>query len=128
MIMSAPGETYIAGSKTTDDWRRFSSSLVPGGDRAVWQIAFDEYFHARLSLRYLDPIRILQENGTFQGEGFSIVAIQCTLIEFLESTIRGLSYRYLRKGETLRPPRVFLERRSLRQLSLQPPAVREGFR
>ena len=34
-----------------------------------------------------------------RGEGFSIVAIQCSLIEFLESTIQGKSYRYVRKGD-----------------------------
>jgi hypothetical protein len=27
------------------------------------------------------------------------MAIQCSLIEFLESTVRGISYRYLKKGE-----------------------------
>ena len=34
-----------------------------------------------------------------RGEGFSIVAIQCSLIEFLESTIQGKSYRYRRNGD-----------------------------
>jgi len=53
---------------------------------------------AWLSLRYLEPINVLQNNGTFQGEGFSIVAIQCSLIEFLESTLQGKTYRYKPKG------------------------------
>src|ERR1700733_7076351 len=99
--MKAPGDisVYIAGSKTTDDWKAFRQTLAPGGDAGRWRQAFDEYFHARLSLRYLNPIKILQENGTFQGEGFSIVAIQCTLIEFLESTIQGRIYRYRRPGD-----------------------------
>jgi hypothetical protein len=51
-----------------------------------------------LSSRYLDPIKVLQDSGTFQGEGFSIAAIQCSLIEFLESTVQGKSYRLLVKG------------------------------
>ena len=29
-----------------------------------------------------------------QGEGFSIVALQCSLIEFLASTLEGKSYKY----------------------------------
>jgi hypothetical protein len=37
-------------------------------------------------------------NGLRQGEGFSIVAIQCSLIEFLESTVQGKSYIYSRNG------------------------------
>lgn len=87
---------YIAGSKTVADWQAFRATLASGGDTDRWREAFDGYFHARLLLRYLNPIRLLQENGTFQGEGFSIVAIQCTLIEFLESTIQGRIYRYRR--------------------------------
>ena len=92
-------DVYIAGSKTCDDWKSFRARLVPGGDQKQWQKAFNSFFHARLSLRYLNPIKVLQDNGTFRGEGFSIAAIQCTLIEFLESTIQGRSYRYLRRGD-----------------------------
>jgi hypothetical protein len=97
--MKTAGDVYIAGFKTVDDWKAFRSSLTLGKDPARWQEAFDSYFHARLSLRYLNPIKILQENGTFQGEGFSILAIQCSLIEFLESTVQGISYRYRRKKD-----------------------------
>jgi len=99
--MKAPGDipTYIAGSKTVDDWQAFRTTLAPGGDADGWREAFDSYFHARLLLRYLNPISVLQENGTFQGEGFSIVTIQCTLIEFLESTVQGRIYRYRRPSD-----------------------------
>ncbi|MBI4380326.1 MAG: hypothetical protein HY574_03955 [candidate division NC10 bacterium] len=94
---------YIAGWKTAADWAAFRGTLVIGGDAGTWQRAFQEYFRDRLDLRYLNPIRILQEHGTFQGEGFSILAIQSTLIEFLESTVQGVNYRYLRPGEKLGP-------------------------
>jgi hypothetical protein len=97
------GDTYIAGSKTTDDWKVFKPKLAPGGDPAAWETAFTEYFHGRLSARYIDPVKVLQDNGTFQGEVFSIAAIQCSLIEFLESTVQGMSYRFLRRGDTLGP-------------------------
>jgi hypothetical protein len=39
--------------------------------------------------------------GRYIGEGFSIVALQCTLIEFLESTLIGKNYRFLKKGQVL---------------------------
>ena len=42
----------------------------------------------------------MQDNGTYRGEGFSIVAIQCTLIEFLESTFQEISYRCRRKPDS----------------------------
>lgn len=91
-------KTYIAGYKTTEDWNLLRQTLRPGDSPAVWAKVFRDYFEKRLSLRYLEPIKILQENGAFQGEGFSIVAIQCSLIEFLESTVQGKSYRYRRRG------------------------------
>ena len=91
------GDIHIAGALTTDDWRAFRPTLV-SGDKAVWQKAFTDYFDTRLRLRYLDPIRVLQDNGTFQGEGFSIAAIQCSIVEFLESTLQGKSYRFVRRG------------------------------
>jgi hypothetical protein len=101
--MSEADSVIIAGSKTCGDWRAFRASLVPGGDRAQWESAFEDYFRARIHLRYLEPIRVLQENDTLRGEGFSIVAIHCTLIEFLESTIQGINYRYARTDADLDP-------------------------
>lgn len=92
------GDTYIAGWKTVVDWAAFKLTLAPGNVPELWQMAFEEYFHQRLASRYLEPIRVLQDNGSFLGEGFSIVAIQCSLIEFLESTVQGLSYRYRRRN------------------------------
>src|SRR3990172_8118852 len=97
------GNVQIAGWKTAEDWRALRAMLVIGGSPDRWMRAFVEFFQARLGLRYLNPIKILQDHGTFQGEGFSILAIQCTLVEFLESAVQGITYRHLRRGETLGP-------------------------
>jgi hypothetical protein len=94
---------YIAGTKTCADWKVARAQLVDSDDTAIWVSVFKEFFLKRLDLRYLGPIKILQDNCTFQGEGFSIAAIQCSLIEFLESAVQGTSYRHLRAGETLGP-------------------------
>jgi hypothetical protein len=93
------GDTYIAGSLTTDDWLKFGASLTPDAAPDLWKKAFEDYFHTRLTLRYLNPIKILQDNGSYQGEGFSIAAIQCSIVEFLESTVQGTRYRFVRKGD-----------------------------
>ncbi len=95
------GSGLIAGWKTVDDWNALRATLVVGGSPQRWRQAFVDFFQTRLQLRYFNPIKVLQEHGTFQGEGFSILAIQCTLIEFLESTVQGIRYRHLRHGETL---------------------------
>jgi len=91
-----PADTKIAGRKTCAHWTDFKAALVPGCDSALWQRAASDYFHVRLSTRYLEPIRAIQAKSSLRGEGFSVVAIQCSLIEFLESTIQGLTYAYRR--------------------------------
>lgn len=95
-------EAYIAGWKKRADWLALRERLIRG-DEDAWVAAFADFFKTRLELRYLHPIRLLQQHGTFQGEGFSIAAIQCSLIEFLESTAQGLNYRYIEKGQQLGP-------------------------
>jgi hypothetical protein len=90
----------IAGELSASDWWILRKRLLPGADQTLWKSAFEDYYRQRLSLRYLEPIKALQDYGSFQGEGFSIVAIQCTLIEFLASTIEGKNYRQRpKKGE-----------------------------
>lgn len=101
--MSEAGDTLIAGLKTCEDWWRFRDVLEEGTESSWWDRAFEEYFRPRLQLRYLNPIRVMQESDTRAGEGFSIVAIHCTLIEFLEATLQGINYRWVHRDKDLRP-------------------------
>jgi hypothetical protein len=55
---------------------------VPAGDPGPWRKAARDYFFAKLSTRYLEPIDAIRQSGKNEGEGFSNVAIQCSLIEF----------------------------------------------
>ncbi len=89
--MHTPGETEIARSKTIDDWKALRATLIVG-KKERWDEAFTDFLHARLRSRYLEPIETLRKSGKERGEGFAIVAIQCTLIEFLASTVEGKSY------------------------------------
>jgi hypothetical protein len=90
----------IAGWKTRVDWEATRVRLLAGESNA-WREAFADFYETRLYLRYLHPIKVLQDKGTFQGEGFAIAAIQCSLIEFLESTEQGLNYQYVRDVKSL---------------------------
>jgi hypothetical protein len=94
-------QAYIAGWLTAHDWRAFADQLAIDRGEERWRRAFDDYFMQRIDRRYLNPIAILQNEGTFVGEGFAIMAIQCSLIEFLESTVQGVRYRYPKRGEVL---------------------------
>jgi hypothetical protein len=90
-------EDYIAGWNKRAAWQAMRARLVLGQPNG-WAEAFTDFYKQRLDLRYLNPIRVMQEHGTFTGEGFAIAAVQCTLIEFLESTEQGINYVYGRPG------------------------------
>ena len=84
------GVLRVGPLKTVADWNALLNDLRVNKDR--WQEAFEDYFSARLRAYYLDPIELLRSKGPLQGEGFSIVTIQCSLIEFLESTWQGKNF------------------------------------
>lgn len=98
-VVSVEPDKYIAGWKTAE-WDAIRVRLSQS-EAGVWHEAFTEFFKSRLELRYLKPIKILQDNDKLQGEGFSIVAIQCSLIEFLESTAQGKNYRHWQRDVIL---------------------------
>jgi hypothetical protein len=97
--MQLPLNTKIAGRKTVKDWNEFKIKLLDFDNDKDWKIAYRNYYSNRLHDRYLAPIETIKCHGTFTGEGFSIMAIICSLIEFLESTYQGKNYRYKRKGD-----------------------------
>jgi hypothetical protein len=88
-------DTQIAGAKTVAEWLALRPKLAINSDPALWTSAFEQFFRERLKARYFDPIDILQKNRRYHGEGFSIVAIQCSLIEFLAASLKGASYRHI---------------------------------
>jgi hypothetical protein len=123
----------IAGKKTCEEWKNF---IQKEKNEAFWQEAYNDYFLERLKTRYLDPITAIENlstsikvdsteagstdaekeerKGEGNGEGFSIMAILCTLIEFLEATrqgkkftlLRNENFRYARQGNfhLINPP------------------------
>ena len=99
--MSITSPESLFGTKSADDWRAAKAGLAIGSDPASWRTVPETFFRPRLELRYFEPIRILQDVGTFTGEGFSIVAIQCSLLEFLEATLQGKKYRYVQNPNQL---------------------------
>ena len=86
---------YIAGKLGPDDWQRRKKEL--SNDATLWAKTFEEFLMARLSLRYLKPIEIMQVEGAFQGEGFAIVSIQCAVLEFLAALKIGKNYKFQRR-------------------------------
>ena len=90
----AADDTRIAGEKTISDWKKLRENLLPDKEfkEEDWEKAFDGYFMKRLETRYFRPIRALEAIEENAGEGFSIVALYCSLIEFLQATREGKIY------------------------------------
>ncbi len=91
--------TRIAGRKTVADWLAFKNRLKGSNDPTIWKDAFTDFFEARLDSRYFAPIRAIEELNQNIGEGFAIVALQCSLIEFLATTIRGKTFRDVKNAD-----------------------------
>jgi hypothetical protein len=89
----------IAGDLTVADWIVMRGMLRSDPCDRLWRRAFQEFFRGRIASRYLKPIATLRRYDGFHGEGFSIVSLQCALIEFFAATVEGKSYRQRRKGE-----------------------------
>ena len=90
---NSPDDMKIAGQYTVANWREIKATITPGKP-ANWELAFKIFFQTRIETRYFEPIRLLQKHGENKGEGFAIVALQCSLIEFLASTRTGKSYKH----------------------------------
>ena len=97
--MQLPLDTRIAGHKTVETWNELKKSLADFKNIVAWTSAYDDYFLTRLQDRYIEPIQAIKISGNKTGEGFSMMAIICSLIEFLESTYQGKNYRYVENGD-----------------------------
>lgn len=97
--MQLPLSTFIAGRKTVADWNAIRASLTDFNNISLWTTAYNDFFIRRLDDRYLSPIISIKQDGGYSGEGFSIMTIICSLIEFLETTYQGKNYRYRRIGD-----------------------------
>ncbi|HZL42973.1 MAG TPA: hypothetical protein VFD66_06805 [Verrucomicrobiae bacterium] len=85
-------DTELSTKKTVGDWLKLEPTLR-GASPAVWAEVARDFFRDRLRSLYLDPINAIRGARARTGEGFAIVAIQCSLVEFLESCYQGKNYR-----------------------------------
>lgn len=91
----------IADDYTVADWFKLKEQIEADSENVkLWYDAFG-FFEKRLRSRYLQPIKVIENNSNIDGEGFSIVAIICSMIEALESFYQGKSYRKPIKGHPL---------------------------
>lgn len=73
-------------------WVAVKKDLSEGSDFGIEEV-YSIYFK-RIENRYFKPIELLKSHDdSIDGYGFSMVAILCSLIEFLQSTIDGKFHR-----------------------------------
>ena len=94
----------VAGQYSDKQWIRLKKRLQQNPSKRLWDLAFRRFFRTRIDTRYLKPMASIRAGGTELGEGFAIVAVFCTLVEFLESCERGRNFRFIgRTGAPLQP-------------------------
>jgi hypothetical protein len=106
-------DTLISASTDVAAWKNLRLKLLDGlhqnaNEKSDWESAYS-LFYIRIKTRFLNPIDWILEKKHNKGEGFSVVALQCILIEFLEAFYQGKIYT------TSKEPRNF-EYNSSRQL------------
>lgn len=101
--MKLPGDTHITYDQTVDDWFALREKLTTENKAKDWEDAYKDFFQKRLEERYLNPVLAIRNNSLYTGEGFAIMSILCSLVEFLESTWQGINYRYAQKDADLGP-------------------------
>ena len=92
----------LAGGRTSGEWRTLRQTLIVGGDPLIWRRAAEAFLVERLETRYFIPVRLLRSQLRNRGEGFAIVALQCTVIEFLAALRVGSHYVHYVEG--VEPP------------------------
>jgi len=90
----------IAGKLTVKDWNELSKILTIN-QQEHWDTA-THFFEERIKTRYLNAILAILKMKEYNGEGFAVVNLQCSLIETLESYKNGWVYSNEKKDGYLK--------------------------
>jgi len=102
----------IAGRRTDQQWEMLKKSFLLEPSLSLWEKVFEQYYRARINTRYLNPINSIRRHDTKNGEGFAIVALFCSLIEFLESCERGCNFHLIGWSNDSLQPYEYNERQA----------------
>ena len=89
----------IAGKYTDKQWATLRKRLQAKPTKRLWDSAFRRFYRMRIDTRYLKPIASILKHDTELGEGFAMVALFCSLLEFLESCERGDNFHFIGKAK-----------------------------
>lgn len=84
----------LFGKKTKQDWIDIRNDIIINPkEKTNWEksiVLLDE----RLETRYFKPIQKILKMRITTGEGFAVMTLACSLIEFLQSCHEGKTYEY----------------------------------
>ena len=90
-----PQDTRTSGEYGPKDWKKLRQKIMNDSSNVEnWREAFDLFFRYRIESRFLKPVRVISQSiaSLKAGEGFTITAILCILIEYLQAYYEGLVY------------------------------------
>ena len=100
----------IAGKQTDVQWTSLKARLQSNPSRRLWDSAYHRFYRARIDTRYLKPIGSIKKHDDQLGEGFAVVALFCTLAEYLETCERGENFRFVGSAKVTLGPHEYSER------------------
>lgn len=88
--------TRISKELKVKDWEKQRELLIQDifldhHNSDLWEKAY-AYFFDRINSRFLNPIKWILEKKKHKGEGFSVVALMCIVLELLEAFYQGKVY------------------------------------
>lgn len=85
-------KTRLFGQKTKQKWIDLRSDIIASpNDKELWESA-TSLLKDRLETRYLRPIDKILFMRITSGEGFAVMTLICSLIEFLQSCYEGKTF------------------------------------
>lgn len=90
------GTVSPSRSALPKDWPAIKATVRGDPSQDTWAAVADAVLRKRLKRLYFDPIhRLTREPGEpGQGEGFAILTIQCSVLEFLAALRKGWNFRH----------------------------------
>lgn len=86
--------------KEIDDWKNLRLKLNQDYSfNDEWETAI-LLFDTRLKRKFFKPVQTIIDQQTLEGEGFTIVTVQCSLIEMLSAFRKGEIYNHKNKTGT----------------------------
>lgn len=85
--------TRLFGRQTKQDWLDIRAKIIASSNEVEnWENA-TKLLEQRLETRYFRPIERILRMRITSGEGFAVMTLVCSLIEFLQSCYEGKTYK-----------------------------------